>query len=114
MWAGAAVAGIIFLPNLSWQVHHRFVSLEFLRHIHVRDVGEGRADGFARDQFLLCANLFAAPRWIAGLVSFCRNRRFRLLFWMCVIPLALFVIGKGRGYYLAGAYPVLMDACGVG
>jgi 4-amino-4-deoxy-L-arabinose transferase-like glycosyltransferase len=57
-WAGAAVAVIIFLPNLLWQAHHRFVSLEFLRHIHVRDVGEARADGFARDHFLICANPF--------------------------------------------------------
>jgi len=31
-----------------------------------------------------------------------------LLAWMYLIPLALFVIGKGRGYYLAAAYPMLM------
>ena len=108
VWAGVTVAGIILLPNLLWQAHHRFVSMEFLRHIHLRDVGQGRANGFVRDQFLICANLFATPLWIAGLVGFCRQRRFRLLFWMYVIPLALFVMGKGRGYYLAGAYPALM------
>jgi 4-amino-4-deoxy-L-arabinose transferase-like glycosyltransferase len=107
-WAGAAVAGAIFLPNLMWQAHHGFVSLEFLRHIHVRDVGQGRANGFLRDQFLICANLFAVPMWIAGLVSFCRLQRYRLLAWMYVIPLALFLTGKGRGYYMAGAYPALI------
>jgi hypothetical protein len=107
-WSGAALAFLIFLPNLLWQVRHGFISLHFLRHIHVRDVGEGRANGFVRDQFRICANLFAAPLWIAGLITFLRDRRYRMLAWMYLIPLALFVIGKGRGYYLAAAYPMLI------
>jgi 4-amino-4-deoxy-L-arabinose transferase-like glycosyltransferase len=107
-WGGAALALLIFLPNLVWQVRHGFISLHFLQHIHARDVGEGRANGFIRDQFLICANLFAAPLWIVGLVSFLRDRRYRMLAWMYLVPCALFVLGKGRGYYLAPAYPALM------
>jgi hypothetical protein len=102
------LALLIFLPNLVWQIRHDFISLHFLRHIHARDVRQGRTDGFLRDQFLICANLFAAPLWITGLVSFLRNQRYRMLAWMYLVPFALFFIGKGRGYYLAGAYPVLM------
>ena len=108
LWAGAGLALLIFLPNLIWQVRHGFVSLHFLHHIHVRDVGQGRANGFFRDQFLICVNLIAAPLWIAGLISFLRNQRYRMLAWMYLIPLVLFVIGKGRGYYLAGGYPMLI------
>jgi hypothetical protein len=108
LWGGVALALAIFLPNLVWQARHGFVSLHFLQHIHARDVGEGRANGFLRGQFLICANLFAAPLWIAGLLFFLRDRRYRLLAWMYLIPLALFVLGKGRGYYLAAAYPMLM------
>jgi 4-amino-4-deoxy-L-arabinose transferase-like glycosyltransferase len=107
-WVGVALAIAIFLPNLIWQVRHGFISLHFLTYIHARDVGEGRANGFALQQFLLCTNLFAAPLWIAGLWCFLRDGRYRLLAWMYVIPLALFVIGRGRGYYLAAAYPMLM------
>jgi 4-amino-4-deoxy-L-arabinose transferase-like glycosyltransferase len=107
-WGGVALALAIFLPNLIWQARHGFISLHFLAHIHARDVGEGRANGFLRDQFLLCTNLFAAPLWIAGLWSFLRDRRYRMLAWMYIIPLALFVIGKGRAYYLAAAYPMLL------
>ncbi len=107
-WGGVASALLIFLPNFVWQVRHGFVSVHFLQHIHVRDVGEGRANGFLRDQFIICANLFAAPLWIAGLVSFLRDRGYRMLGWMYVIPLALFLFGKGRGYYVAAAYPMLM------
>jgi hypothetical protein len=107
-WGGAALALVIFLPNLIWQLRHDVISLHFLRHIHTRDVGQGRANGFLRDQFMICTNLFAAPLWIAGLLGFLRDRRYRLLAWMYLIPLALFVLGKGRGYYLGSAYPMLM------
>jgi len=108
LWAGVALSIAIFLPNLIWQVRHGFISLHFLEHIHTRDVGEGRANGFFRDQFLICANLVAAPLWIGGLAGFLWDRRYRMLAWMYLIPLALFVVGKGRGYYLGAAYAMLM------
>ena len=107
-WAGSALALLIFLPNMLWQARHDFISLHFLQHIHARDVGEGRAKGFLRAQFLICANPFAAPLWIGGLVALLRDQKYRLLAWMYLIPLALFIVGKGRGYYLAAAYPMLM------
>ena len=107
-WCGMALGFLICLPNLIWQAKHGFISLHFLEHIHRRDVGEGRANGFWRDQFLICTNLMAAPLWISGLVGFLRDRRYRMLGWMYVIPLVLFVIGKGRGYYVGAAYPMLM------
>lgn len=107
-WGGAVLALAIFSPNLIWQARHGFISLHFLTYIHARDVGEGRANGFVPGQFGLCTNLFAATLWIAGLWSFLRDRRYRMLAWMYIIPLALFAIGKGRAYYLAAAYPMLM------
>jgi hypothetical protein len=106
-WGGVGVALLIFLPNFVWQVRHGFISVHFLQHIHARDVAQGRAHGFVKDQFIICTNLFAAPLWIAGLIYFLRDRRYRMLGWMYVIPLVLFFVGKGRGYYLAAAYPML-------
>lgn len=107
-WSGVALAILIFLPNLIWQARHGFISYHFLHHIHVRDVGEGRAEGFLRYQFRICANPATAPLCIAGLIAFLRDRRYRLLGWMYLIPLALFWLGKGRSYYMAAAYPMLM------
>jgi len=106
-WSGVALAVVIFLPNLFWLVRHNWISYHFLQHIHARDVGEGRAKGFLTGQFLVCANLAAAPLWFTGLVSFLRNRRYRMMAWMYLVPLILFWIGKGRHYYTAGAYPML-------
>lgn len=108
LWAGAALAFLIFLPNFIWQIRHDFISLHFLQHIHVRDVGEGRAEGFFGDQFLICTNPVSALLWIPGLIAFLRNPRYRLLAWMSLIPVALFAVAKGRGYYPAAVYPMLM------
>ena len=106
-WAGIALALAIFLPNFLWQFRHGFISYQFLQHIHIRDVGEGRADGFLKDQFLTCINVVAAPLALAGLIALLRSRRFRMIAWMYLIPLALFFFGKGRGYYMAAGYPML-------
>jgi hypothetical protein len=106
-WIGVTLAFLICLPNLIWQFRHDFISLHFLQHIHKRDVGEGRAEGFFKYQFWICTDLFSAPLWIAGLIAFFRNPRYRMLGWMYVIPFALFAISKARFYYLGAAYPML-------
>ena len=108
LWAGAALSVVIFLPNLLWQMKHDFISLHFLQSIHARDVGEGRAHGFLGQQLWLCTQVISVPLWIAGLIGYLRNGRYRMLAWMYLIPLALFVVGKGRSYYLAAAYPMLL------
>ncbi|MGB6691487.1 MAG: glycosyltransferase family 39 protein [Terracidiphilus sp.] len=107
-WGGIGLALLIFLPNFLWLMRHDFISYHFLQHIHKRDVGEGRADGFLRDQIRVCINVFAAPMCVAGVIAFFRDRRYRMLGWMYVVPVALFCFGKGRGYYTAAAYPMLI------
>lgn len=113
-WGGIAIALVIFLPNFLWLVHHDFVSYHFLQHIHNRDVGEGRAEGFWFHQIWICINIFATPLAVAGLVLCLRSRRYRMLAWMYLVPLALFWIGKGRGYYMAAAYPMMLAMGAVG
>lgn len=108
LWTGVVVALLVFAPNLVWLARHDFISYRFLEGIHARDVHEGRADGFLRDQFLINANLFAAPVWIAGLVGYFRARRYRMLAWMYVIPLLLCMLLRGRFYYVSAAYPMLL------
>jgi hypothetical protein len=113
LWYGVALSLLIFLPNLVWQVHHNFISLDFLKFIHARDVRLGRTDGFLLGQLWICTSIVTAPLWLAGLYYLCvvpAGKRFRLIAWMYVIPLALFFFAKGRGYYLAPAYPSLFAA----
>ena len=112
-WMGVAIALLLVAPNFLWQARHGFISQQFLQHIHARDVGEGRAKGFLWQQVVICANLFATPLWVAGLIALLRSPRYRMLGWMYLIPFALFLIGNGRSYYLAAAYPMLFAMGGV-
>jgi len=107
-WGGIVLALAIFLPNLGWLLRHDFISYRFLEHIHARDVAEGRADHFLIDQLLICINVGATPLCLAGLILFLRGRRYRMLAWVYLIPFLAFYFAKGRGYYVAGAYPMLM------
>ena len=111
LWAGVALSIVVFLPNLLWQIQHHFISLDFLHDIHERDIRWGRTNDFLPDQLKM--TLLATPLAIAGLYFYLlatAGRRFRVLGWMYVVPLVLFVIAKGRAYYLAAAYPMLYAA----
>ena len=108
LWMGVGLSLLVFLPNLIWQIQHHFISLDFLRNIHARDVRIGRTKGFLTDQLKL--TLMGIPLWLAGLYFYFVSKagsRFRALGWMYIVPLILFIIAKGRGYYLAAAYPML-------
>lgn len=111
LWYGVALSILVLLPNLLWQARHHFVSLAFLQHIHTRDVRQGHTKYFLPDQ--LRYTIFTVPLWLSGLYFYLispKGARFRMLGWMYVITLALFVIAKGRGYYMLPGYPLLYAA----
>ncbi len=110
LWIGATLSILIALPNFLWQWQHHFISLEFLRHIHERDVHIGRTAGFIGDQFFEVTNIVTVPLWLLGL-SFLlispRDKRDRILAWMAIVPFVLLLISRGRGYYVGPVYPML-------
>jgi len=110
LWIGAALSVVLALPNLLWQTQHDFITLDFLKHIHERDVRIGRTSHFFADQFLVSANLFTAPLWLLGIWTLARSQKYRVLVWMAAVPLALFVLAHGRGYYTAPLFPMLLAA----
>jgi Dolichyl-phosphate-mannose-protein mannosyltransferase len=113
-WLGLLLSLLIIAPNFLWQSQHHFVTYEFLRFLHHRDVAEGLTHSFLADQFEM--TLLSSPLWFAGLYYclFAREgSKFRALAWMYLVPLAIFLLAKGRGYYLMPAYTVLYAAGGV-
>ena len=107
-WFGVFLSLIIFLPNLIWQIRNGFISLDFLRHIHQRDIRIGRTRDFLPDQLKI--TVFAFPLAVAGLVFFLvtrDGRSYRGAGLIYLVALVLFIIARGRGYYLAPAYPLL-------
>jgi hypothetical protein len=117
LYLGAALALLIYLPNLIWQVRHDFISLEFLSSIHARDIRWGRADDFLIEQLYGTTNPFSLPLWTIGL-SLCffgaSMKRFRTLGWMFIVVFLLFLLNRGRAYYVAPAYVMLLSAGCVG
>ena len=113
LWCGAALAALVWLPNLLWQVQHHFVSLDYLKSIHARDIRWGRADYFLLNQLWKSANVVTVPLWCAGLWYLFRTpegKRYRMLGWMYVVPLVAYTASRAREYYLAPAYPMLLAA----
>ncbi|MGE5461822.1 MAG: ArnT family glycosyltransferase [Syntrophothermus sp.] len=126
LWVGAVVAIMIFLPNLLWMAQHDFITLQKLSFIHTRDVGDGYYKMFLPEQLYSAANPLAVYLWVLGLYFFWRCSgssgqpsetdgpkqsafpHYRPLVWMYAVPLALFLAMRGRGYYLAPAYPMLI------
>jgi 4-amino-4-deoxy-L-arabinose transferase-like glycosyltransferase len=106
LWIGVALSILVFLPNLLWQAQNHFVSLDFLKHIHARDVQNGKTSSFIHDQ--LTGTFF--PLVLAGLYFYFFSRQgkpFRMIGWMYVVTLLLFIFAKGRTYYMCPAYPMV-------
>lgn len=107
-----AIAFVIFLPNLLWEVRHHFPHVEMLANIkrNGRDVQMNPLVFLMFDG--LMANPLAAPLCLAGLVSllFGAQRRFRLLGIAWLVAFAVLIATGGRFYYLFPAFVLLIAA----
>lgn len=112
-WYGVGIVAVLNLPVIIWQIQHHFVGLAWMQSIHARDIRWGRADDFLPSQFWRTTSPVTVPLWLAGLWFLFATRAgkpFRMLGWMYVFPLALFLWARGRDYYLAPVYPMLLAA----
>jgi 4-amino-4-deoxy-L-arabinose transferase-like glycosyltransferase len=112
-WAGVAVSLLVFAPNAWWQWQHDFIYLDFVQHIHARDVRIGRTGDFLGGQLMLGAGPLLAWLWLVGLawLAFAASaRQWRGLAWLYATALLLFWLASARDYYLAPAYPMLLAA----
>jgi Dolichyl-phosphate-mannose-protein mannosyltransferase len=112
-WLGGLLAFLIFLPNLIWSIQNHWPFLELMHNIRAegRDVQLSPFEFFV--QQILLIHPFNAPIWITGLFALffsARFKEFRFLGWTFVISFVTFVVLKGKNYYLAPIYPVLLAA----
>ena len=112
-WRAGAAALLIFLPNLIWNVQNHFPFLELMHNIRAdgRDVQLSPFEFFA--QQILLIHPLNALIWLAGLFAlffFDRLKQFRFLGWCYVVSFTAFVVLKGKNYYLAPIYPMLLAA----
>lgn len=112
VWLGGAVALLLFLPNLIWQLTHDFPTLELLA--NVRESGKNivlSPVDFVIEQVVIM-HPAAFPIWITGLAGLILGRRgrFRMLGWIYIVLLLTMIVLKAKNYYLAPIYPMLMAA----
>lgn len=113
LWIGVGISVLLFLPNVIWQAKHDWISLDFLKHLHERDVRQGRNKGFLAGQILLCVNLVTVPLVAMGLWFLSakeQGRRYAVAGWTILVTFLLFWIAKARFYYTAPIYPVVFAA----
>ena len=117
LWAGAGLALLIYLPNLVWQIQHDFISLDFLRSIHARDIQWGRTEDFRPEQLYVTTNPFTLFIWVIGLgvcLAAPRFKRFRAVGIAFLVTFGLLWVSQGRAYYVGPAYAMLLAAGVVG
>ena len=108
IWLGALIALLVFMPNIIWQIQNGFPVLEHMQAL--RQDESTPAVRFLIEQIMIMHPL-NFPIWIAGLLFFFiteQGRRFRMIGWVYLIPLVIFLLMKGKSYYLAPAYPGLL------
>jgi 4-amino-4-deoxy-L-arabinose transferase-like glycosyltransferase len=113
IYLGGAIALLIFLPNLLWNVQHEWPFAQLMHNIKAdgRDVVLSPTAYFA--QQMLIVHPLLAPVWITGVLAFffsARMKPYRFFGWCYLVALTAFVALKGKNYYLGPIYPVFLAA----
>ena len=109
-WIGGAVALLIFLPNLLWNLHHHFPFLELQKNIQRsgRNVALPPLLFFKEEiEAMEHLSLFV---WLGGLWFFffrAEGKPFRFLGWAWILTALIIVTVNPRIYYLFPAFPIL-------
>jgi len=111
-WAGGAVAGLIFIPHIAWQMRYGWPTLEFMANAQkFKMLALSPADFLG--QLMLEVNPFTVPLWLAGLYFFFADhegRRFRIFGWTFLTILTLFLLQSAKPYYFGPIFPLLFAA----
>lgn len=108
IWLGGAIALLIFLPNILWEIQHDWATLELLRNVKNTGKNVVLAPLPFMIQQAMMLNPFSAPLWIAGLVWLFRKQR--VLAFTYVILLVLMIALEAKDYYVAPIYTMLFAA----
>ncbi len=115
-WMAAAIAFVIFLPNLIWQYMHHFPTLEALSNVWKTHKNiELPPLPFLRQQIMMLLPINAVV-WIPGLAFLLFSSKVRNYRWLGItylVFLAIMMKLHGKDYYLAPIYPMLFAAGGV-
>jgi hypothetical protein len=108
LWIGVLISLLIILPNLLWQWSHNWPVIHHMKELQETQLRFGSPLDFIKEQFFLLLPVVFI--WIAGLIWVFRQPQWRFLGFTYLITIVLLILGRGKGYYAIGIYPVLLAA----
>jgi hypothetical protein len=109
---GLVLAGLIFLPNIIWQIQHEWATVEFLQSLQSHTDSISNPWLYFPYQLVLLGPLLAVI-WIPGVWWLLRSddaQPFRALAFGYLVVLLLIFVLRGKAYYVASWYPALFAA----
>jgi len=108
IWIAFAIVVALFLPNIIWQIRHHFPTIEDLD--NVRRAGKNvvlSPLAFVKEQ-IFDVGYILFPVWLAGLVWFLRNRRWRVVGLIFAVFFVLMEVAHAKNYYVFPIYPMVL------
>ena len=116
IWIGAAIAFIIFLPNIIWQIVNNFPTLEFMR-----NASAYKNKPMSLIEFTLNSLLELNPGYslfvLTGIYFLFFNKQgkaYSIIGWIYVSVFLVFIFNNGKPYYMGVLYPVILAAGVIG
>ncbi len=110
---GLALLVVLILPNLLWEMHHHWATLELLHNDQINGKNVRLSpSAFVLEQMLVFGPLMA-PLWVGGILWLLFSRAakaFRFLGVTYLLYLPLMMILHAKDYYLAAIYPLYFAA----
>lgn len=113
-WAavGIALMTALALPNVFWQMHHHWATLEFLHGVaNGKNLSLNPLAFFGAQ--LVTLHPLTALVWVAGIVAVLRGKSIQGMRWVGIAYLVFLPVMwhlHAKEYYLSGFYPVLFAA----
>jgi len=113
-WYAVLIALVLFLPNLIWQYSNDFPVIRHMQELKDTQLVNVKRANILIDQVLMFT--LGSIVWISGLLWLLfagKSKSYRVFGFIYFSILMIFLILRGKSYYMAGLYPFLFAAGGV-
>lgn len=109
LYIGLLLSLLIASPNIIWQIFHHFPVFD-----HLNELVVSQFSNVSRVEFIVEQFIFLLPFTfiiIPGIFFFLRNKDlkdFRFLLSIVAVVIILFIVLRGKSFYICGLYPLLI------